>query len=100
LRSETQLADLARCRFAFDPLARQWLPETDADGRSSIPGVYLAGDGTRILGADSAELTGHLAACAVLRDLGRPVSDGEVDGLRRARRSMERFRRGLETAFP
>lgn len=100
LRSETQLADLARCGFAFDPLARQWLPETDPDGRSSVPGVYLAGDGARILGADSAEVTGRLVACAVLRDLGRPVADGEIAGLRKARRAMERFRQGLEAAFP
>lgn len=100
LRSETQLADLARCRFAFDPLARQWLPETDPDGRTSTPGIYLAGDGARILGADAAEITGRLAACAVLRDLGRPVADGEIDGLRRAGHAMQRFRRGLETAFP
>ncbi|CAG0971947.1 partial Hydrogen cyanide synthase subunit HcnB, partial [Anaerolineae bacterium] len=40
LRSETQLADLAHCDFAFDPVARQYLPVTDADGRSSAKGVY------------------------------------------------------------
>jgi NADPH-dependent 2,4-dienoyl-CoA reductase/sulfur reductase-like enzyme len=87
LRSETQLADLARCRFAFDKLARQWLPETDADGRTSTPGIYLAGDG------------GRLAACAALADLGRAVPAAEVAQLRRALRPMLRFRRGLEQAF-
>ncbi len=51
LRAETQLADLARCEFAFEPVSRQWLPRIDADGRSSTRGVYLAGDGARILGA-------------------------------------------------
>lgn len=100
LRSETQLADLARCRFAFDPLVRQWLPETDEDGRTTAERVYLAGDGAKILGADSAEITGHLAACAVLRDLGRPVAESEIAGLRAAKGAMERFRKGLETAFP
>jgi len=34
LRSETQLADLAGCRFRFDSLDRQWLPAMDGDGRA------------------------------------------------------------------
>jgi len=100
LRSETQLADLARCDFAFDAVAQQWLPVTDADGRTSTPHVYLAGDGARILGADAAELAGRLAACAALRDLGIAVPDGEVERLRAALAPMARFRRGLDTAFP
>jgi NADPH-dependent 2,4-dienoyl-CoA reductase/sulfur reductase-like enzyme len=99
LRSETQLADLARCSFAFDAVAQQWLPETDADGRSSTKGVYLAGDGARILGADAAEIGGRLAACAALVDLGRDVPAGEIARLRKAQRKMTRFRTGLERAF-
>ncbi len=99
LRSETQLADLARCRFVFDKLARQWLPETDADGRTSTLGVYLAGDGARIVGADAAELGGRLAACAALTDLGRAVPAAEIGQLRDALRPMLRFRQGLEKAF-
>lgn len=99
LRSETQLADLARCDFAFDALSRQWLPVTDADGRSSVRGVYLAGDGVRVAGADAAELAGRLAACAVLVDLGRPVPPVEMARLRRRLARMARFRRGLEKGF-
>lgn len=100
LRSETQLADLAHCEFAFDEELAQWAPCTDADGRSTVPGVYLAGDGARILGADSAELTGELAALAALSDLELPVSGQRVQKLRRGRERMERFRRGLAMAFP
>lgn len=100
LRSETQLADLARCEFAFDPVARQHLPVMDADGRASAPHVYLAGDGARVLGADAAELAGRLAACAALRDLGLPVAETEMAGLRRALAPMVRFRAALATAFP
>jgi NADPH-dependent 2,4-dienoyl-CoA reductase/sulfur reductase-like enzyme len=100
LRSETQLADLARCSFAFDPVERQWLPETDLDGRASVRGVYLAGDGARVLGADAAELGGRLAACAALLDLGYDVAAEELETLRGGRRRMRRFRVGLEHAFP
>ena len=100
LRSETQLADLARCAFAFDAGARQWLPMTDEDGRASVPGVYLAGDGAQVRGADAAELAGRLAACAALRDLGTAVDEIEMVMLRRRLAPMTRFRRGLERAFP
>ncbi|SDR54397.1 NADPH-dependent 2,4-dienoyl-CoA reductase, sulfur reductase [Rhizobiales bacterium GAS113] len=100
LRSETQLADLARCRFTFDPLARQWLPATDQDGRTSVPNVYIAGDGARIAGADAAELAGRLAACAALTDLGHRVPPAEFEALRAPLTRMASFREGLEQAFP
>ncbi|HUG23598.1 NAD(P)/FAD-dependent oxidoreductase [Piscinibacter sp.] len=104
LRAETQLADLARCEFMFEPQSRQWLPRIDADGRSTVRGVYLAGDGARILGADGAEAAGRLAALAALADLG--VDDGarryttEAADLRRTLEKMDRFRAGLVAAFP
>jgi NADPH-dependent 2,4-dienoyl-CoA reductase/sulfur reductase-like enzyme len=104
LRAETQLADIARCDFEFEPLSRQWLPRIDADGRSSTKGVYLAGDGARILGADGAEAAGRLAALAALADLGhapgRALYDAESAALRRTLAQMNRFREGLARAFP
>jgi len=104
LRAETQLADIARCEFGFEPASRQWLPRIDADGRSSVRGVYLAGDGARILGADGAEAAGRLAALAALDDLqhaaGRALYRAEAEGLRRTLARMDRFRRGLVQAFP
>jgi hypothetical protein len=100
LRPETQLADLARCAFRFDQETRQWLPEIGEDGRTSVPGVYLAGDGMRVLGADAAEIGGRLAAMAVLKDFRLPASDAELQGLRAEQASMERFRQGLAQAFP
>ncbi|MGR4871215.1 FAD-dependent oxidoreductase [Variovorax sp. LARHSF232] len=104
LRAETQLADLARCEFEFEPASRQWLPRIDADGRSSTRGVYLAGDGARILGADGAEAAGRLAALAALADLGhaqgRALYESESAMLRRTLAQMDRFRKGLARAFP
>ena len=100
LRPETQLADLARCAFRFDGQTRQWLPEVDEHGRSSVQGVYLAGDSSRTLGADGAEAAGRLAALAVLQDQGHGVAAGEMARLARRTARMERFRQGLAEAFP
>lgn len=103
LRAETQLADLARCAFAFEPVSRQWLPRIDEDGRSSTRGVYLAGDGVRILGADGAEAAGRLAALAALADLGHEAGrarySAESAALRRTLGQMDRFRQGWRAPF-
>jgi NADPH-dependent 2,4-dienoyl-CoA reductase/sulfur reductase-like enzyme len=101
LRAESQLADLAGCGFDFDVDSHQWLPRADADGRSEAKGIYLAGDGARILGADGAEIAGKLAALAVLHDHGIAAPPGcDRAALLRARARMDRFRRGLAMAFP
>ena len=103
LRPETQLADLAGCRFAFDALNRCWLPERDAAGRSSVKGVYLAGDGAGIAGADAAELAGRRAALAVLEDLGiAPPNDPQLPDAATIEKRLDRiagFRAGIEHAF-
>lgn len=100
LRSETQLADLAGCEFHMDPSTGQWAPRTDDEGRTSQAGIYTAGDGARILGADAAEVSGRLAALAALADLGRPVDRTTMADLGRRLQRFDRFRRGLATAFP
>jgi NADPH-dependent 2,4-dienoyl-CoA reductase/sulfur reductase-like enzyme len=100
LRPETQLADLAGCAMSFDEASRLWLPKTDTDGRASVAGLYLAGDGARIAGADAAEISGRLAAFALLADLGFRVPETECRALRRAAQRLERFRLALAMAFP
>jgi NADPH-dependent 2,4-dienoyl-CoA reductase/sulfur reductase-like enzyme len=97
LRAETRLADLAGCDFAYDETWRQWLPQADPIGRAGR-GVYLAGDGLRILGADGAEVAGRLAAAACLQDLGLPFADISSERRRLAR--LNRFARGVAEAFP
>lgn len=100
LRPETQLADLAGCAFQFDRASGQWLPQLDRDGRSSVAGVYLAGDGARVRGADAAECAGQLAALAMLQDMKMAVSGREQENLRRAVSRYERFAAGIRRAFP
>ena len=100
LRSETQLADLLGCEFAWNSLNRAWLPQRDSAGRSSVHGVYLAGDGAGIMGADAAQMAGERAALAVLEDSGITVDPRRPAVLEQQLASIQRFRHGLETAFP
>jgi len=100
LRAEAQLAELAGCEFRYDPVARQWLPGTDEDGRAGN-GIYLAGDGAKIGGADAAEAGGALAAWAALADRGVvPRDDPRIAALRRRKRRWARFQQGVARAFP
>ncbi|QGW80354.1 NAD(P)/FAD-dependent oxidoreductase [Variovorax paradoxus] len=100
LRSETQLADLLGCRFEFAPLHRAHLPVRDAAGRSSVRGVYLAGDGAGIMGADAAEWAGERAALALLADGGAAIDAARAAMLERKLHKLGAFRQGLERAFP
>lgn len=97
LRAETHLADLAGAQFRWDDDFAQWLPQLDEMGRGG-KGLYLAGDGARLLGADGAEFAGRLAGIACLQDLGLTAPDPSAE-LRQMRR-MQRFARGMQRAFP
>ena len=99
LRSETQLADLLGCEFAWNLLNRAWLPQRDSAGRSSVAEVYLAGDGAGIMGADAAEMAGERAALALLEDIGNPIPPQRPAQLEHALKRMGDFRQGLERAF-
>ncbi|AMJ59447.1 FAD/NAD(P)-dependent oxidoreductase [Bosea sp. PAMC 26642] len=98
IKPETQLADLAGASFAYDADFRLFLPQTDASGRSR-PGLYLAGDGAKIGGADAAEASGALAAHAILTDLGVAQDVGAIRPLARKVARLRAFQRGLARAF-
>ena len=100
VKSEVQLAELAGCEMAFDPLAQQWLPQADEDGRALEGSVYLAGDGAGVAGADAAELRGRLAAFALLADKGIATDRASQARLRAKLRRVMRFRNALERALP
>ena len=101
LRSETHLAELCGVPLTFDATQRQWLPVTLGCGRAPVTGVYLAGDGAAVNGADAAELSGERAARAVLQDLGMSGQAVRLAALDRALARVGRFREALERrAFP
>lgn len=98
LAPETQLAELAGAGFRFDRELRSWIIPADADGRVQ-KGLYLAGDGHIVGGAEAAEAGGELAALACLADFGLPFSGTNPAALRAKIRRQRRFQRGLRQAF-
>ncbi|GLR85214.1 NAD(P)/FAD-dependent oxidoreductase [Bradyrhizobium iriomotense] len=100
LKPEAQLADLAGVPFDFDSVQHNWVPRQDATGRTSVEGVFLAGDGSGIRGADLAEAAGARAAWAVLAARGLAVDTHAVARLDATLAAGATFRAALERAFP
>jgi NADPH-dependent 2,4-dienoyl-CoA reductase/sulfur reductase-like enzyme len=98
LKPETQLAELAGATLSYDETFRQWLPRADPDGRCG-GGIYVAGDGATVGGAEAAAITGRLAACAVLEDADIAVAGIDRHRLRQRAARLRRFQRGLARAF-
>ena len=65
----TEITRLLKAKHIYDPLKGGWVPLIDDDFRSSIPGVYIAGDATGISGAFSAVQKGRIAGMTAVRDL-------------------------------
>ncbi|TPQ37946.1 FAD/NAD(P)-binding oxidoreductase [Bradyrhizobium guangdongense] len=100
LKPEAQLADLAGVPFDFDPVQHNWVPRMDPGGQTSVNGVFLAGDGCGIRGADLAEAAGARAAWAVLAARGLAVDTRAVASLDARLAAGAAFRAALERAFP
>jgi NADPH-dependent 2,4-dienoyl-CoA reductase/sulfur reductase-like enzyme len=58
----TQITRALGCAHRWSTAQRCWYPVTDDLGRSSVPGILVAGDGAGIGGAAAAVLSGRIAA--------------------------------------
>lgn len=65
------LAAAYGARLQWDEEQLCFRPETDVHGESTVPGLFIAGDGASIAGAGAAPWSGRLAAIAAARRLGR-----------------------------
>jgi NADPH-dependent 2,4-dienoyl-CoA reductase/sulfur reductase-like enzyme len=66
-----QMPRSIRCAFTWNEAQFSFRPVVDEWGRSSIDGVFIAGDGAGIGGAVAAEHAGRIAALEALRQLGK-----------------------------
>ena len=78
-------------RLAFEP--------DQLGGRTSVRGLYLAGDCAGIAGADAAQRSGVVAAIAICEDLGVAVKAGLKATVAQALNKATRGRRFLDTFF-
>ena len=69
LAPATELLRLLRAECVFDRALGGWRPEIDAFGRTSIPGLYVAGDGAGVFGGQAALLAGRTAGEVIAADL-------------------------------
>lgn len=70
LLASTELARQAGCAVDYREEAGGWVVRRDAAMRSSVPGVWVAGEPGGIGGAEMAHLEGRLAALDIARALG------------------------------
>jgi NADPH-dependent 2,4-dienoyl-CoA reductase/sulfur reductase-like enzyme len=62
--ANSELAAMAGARMRRDPVIGGWLPEVDDWGRTSIAGLFAAGDGAELRGALVAEADGTIVGAA------------------------------------
>jgi len=100
---QTNLAMSVGVSHRWDDEQLCWLPELDAYGRSSVAGIFLAGDNAGIGGGWLARERGRLAAIAAIRDLVGPLSavasDASEREVRRAAGAHQLGRAFLDRYF-
>jgi thioredoxin reductase/bacterioferritin-associated ferredoxin len=88
------LASSAGCTIRWNDQQRAFEPETDPLGRLSVPGLFAAGDGAGIGGADHAAVEGRIAALAALTDLGLLPEKEAKSRLAPLKQQRRRYLRG------
>jgi NADPH-dependent 2,4-dienoyl-CoA reductase/sulfur reductase-like enzyme len=86
-----QMSRAIGCAHSWNDTQRCWHPVVDERGRSSVPGVLVAGDGAGVGGAASAVLSGRIAALG--------LAGGDASALRTERARCLAVRPLLDTLF-
>ncbi len=95
-----QLARQAGCQHRYDPDQRVYLPVRDERLQTTLPGVFVVGDGAGIGGKDVAEWEGRLAALSAVKQLGRTVAPDRVSAVQRELAHQRRLAAALLAMFP
>ena len=63
-----QMSRAVGCVHTWSDTQRCWQPRLDRSGRTSVPGILIAGDGAGVGGAAAAVLSGRIAALGLIDD--------------------------------
>ena len=69
--SSLELSRLAGCEHRWDDSLGGWVPVRTREMESTVPGIFIAGDGAGVAGSAVALEEGHLAGLAVAARMGR-----------------------------
>jgi NADPH-dependent 2,4-dienoyl-CoA reductase/sulfur reductase-like enzyme len=101
LTPEVALTRLSGAEFDHRPELGGWAPRYNGEMQTTRDGVFVAGDGCGVRGAEIAQLQGRLAGIAMAERLGAARGD-EKAAKRRLQENIEhrvRVRRQLDKAF-
>lgn len=90
----TSLTNAAGCELKWNDAQRAFEPVADHEGRTTRAGIYVAGDGAGIGGAQAAEVSGRIAAVAALSDLGLGSTTAVLAPIKSLHKQARRFLRG------
>jgi hypothetical protein len=100
--ANSELAAMAGAAMRFEAAGGGWLPIADEFGRTSVRGLFVAGDGAGVRGALVAEAEGHIVGAAAASAPGE-VGGGALraavgEALARRRRQQE-FQRAVRATL-
>ncbi len=100
--ANSELAAMAGVKMRFEAERGGWLPVTDEFGRTSVPGVLVAGDGAGLRGALVAEAEGQIVG-AVAASAPNEIADAglkrRLHGALRQRRQHQAFQSAVRVTF-
>jgi len=96
------LPRICGCALEYDVVARAWSPARNDVFESTVPGVFVVGDGAGVAGAIVAMEEGRIAGLTAAQQLGRSGGteyDRRVALHRRRIAALERFRLAVNRAY-
>lgn len=94
LTPNTGLARMIGCALDYQPQKGGWIPVRDHNMESSLPGVFIVGDGAAIGGAENAQLEGKIAGTAVAVKTGHlnaNIAENFIQQVKPNLRSQQQF---------
>jgi NADPH-dependent 2,4-dienoyl-CoA reductase/sulfur reductase-like enzyme len=95
-----QLSAQAGCEHDYRRGLGYYAPRRDEWLQTTLPGLFVAGDGAGIGGKDVALWEGRLAAMAAASQLGQTLAGDRLETVRRELSREQRFAAVLDTLFP